>query len=237
VVNPVLVALDLPTLEEAELLARTLRDHVGGFKVGLELLMSEGPDVVSRIADLGLPVFADAKLHDIPITVENAANALASRGARWVTAHVGGGIRMLAAAVAGLNSGSVSGKTGLLGVTVLTSLDEGDLEALGVTRSVQAQTLELARLAQSSGAEGVICSPLEVSSIKSIAPGLKVVTPGIRLEGSGTDDQKRTSTPIEALEAGADMIVVGRAITGAVDPAAAASSIVEMLRSAALLRH
>ena len=234
-VNPVLVALDLPNLKQAEQLARTLKDHVGGFKVGLELLMSEGPDAVSRIADLGLPLFADAKLHDIPNTVQNTARALASRGARWVTAHVGGGTQMLEAAVAGLNSGSGSRSAGVLGVTVLTSLDNEDLEALGVFRSVHAQTLELARLARSAGAEGVICSPLEVASVKSIAPGLKAVTPGIRLHDSATHDQKRTSTPIEALEAGADLIVVGRAITDATDPAAAAFSIVESLRAASLI--
>jgi orotidine-5'-phosphate decarboxylase len=235
VVNPVLVALDLANLEQAERLARALKDQVGGFKVGLELLMSEGPEVVSRIADLGLPVFADAKLHDIPNTVEHAAAALASRGARWVTAHVSGGFQMLEAAVVGLNSGSGAGSAGVLGVTVLTSLDHEDLQALGVYRSVQAQTLELARLAESAGAEGVICSPLEVSSVKSIAPGLKAVTPGIRPNGSDDHDQKRTATPVEAMEAGADWIVVGRAITAAADPVDAALSIVESLRAASLL--
>jgi orotidine-5'-phosphate decarboxylase len=235
VVNPVLVALDLPNLERAEQSARALKDHVGGFKVGLELLMSEGPEVVSRIAELGLPVFADAKLHDIPNTVEHAAAALASRGARWVTAHVGGGIQMLEAAVVGLSSGSGARSAGVLGVTVLTSLDREDLQALGVTRSVEAQTLELARLAESAGAEGVICSPLEVSSVKSIALELKAVTPGIRLHDSDDHDQKRTSTPVEALKAGADWIVVGRAITAAADPVDAALSIVESLRSASLL--
>lgn len=233
--NPLLVALDLPSLEQAEKLARALSDQVGGFKVGLGLLMSEGPEVVSKIANVGLPVFADAKLHDIPNTVENASHALAARGARWVTAHVGGGTQMLEAAVTGLESGSGARSVGVLGVTILTSLDINDLDALGVSRSVEAQTLELTRLAWASGAEGVICSPLEVSSVKSMAPGITTVTPGIRPSGTDTDDQKRTSTPVEALEAGADLIVVGRAITGADDPVDAAAAIIDTLRAASLM--
>lgn len=233
--NPILVALDVPDLARAERLARSLDGYVGGFKVGLELLMGEGPESVARIADFGLPVFVDAKLHDIPNTTERAARQLATHGARWITAHATGGSRMIEAAASGLTAGSEGRKTGVLAVTVLTSLDRTDLDALGVSRPVQTQSVELARLARVAGAEGVICSPLEVASVKALSPEFLAVTPGIRPGGSAQGDQKRTATPVEALRAGADFIVVGRAITEASDPVASASSIVESLRSAALL--
>ncbi len=233
--NPILVALDVPSLTQAESLARSLKGHVGGYKVGLELLMGEGPESVSRIAKIGLPVFADAKLHDIPNTAERAARQLAAHGARWVTAHASGGSRMIEAVASGLTSGSKDGKVGVLAVTVLTSLDQTDLAALGVSGSVQTRSVELARLARNAGAEGVICSPLEVGALKGLFPGFLVVTPGIRPAGSDQGDQKRTATPVGALRAGADFIVVGRAITGASDPVGSAASIVESLRSATLL--
>ncbi|MCZ6519154.1 MAG: orotidine-5'-phosphate decarboxylase [Actinobacteria bacterium] len=234
-VNPILVALDVSDLARAERLARSLDGYVGGFKVGLELLMGEGPESVSRIAGLGLPVFADAKLHDIPNTTERAARQLAAHGARWITAHATGGSRMIEAAASGLAAGSEGRKVGVLAVTVLTSLDQTDLKTLGMPGSVRARSVELARLARRAGAEGVICSPLEVASVKKLSPQFLVVTPGIRPGGSAHGDQKRTATPVEALRAGADFIVVGRAITEASDPVASATSILESLRSAALL--
>lgn len=234
-VNPILVALDVSDLARAERLAKSLDGYVGGFKVGLELLMGEGPESVSRIAEFGLPVFADAKLHDIPNTTERAARRLAARGARWITAHATGGSRMIEAAASGLTAGSEGRKVGVLAVTVLTSLDQADLETLGVSNSVRTQSVELARMARRAGAEGVICSPSEVVSVKALSPEFLAVTPGIRPVGSAHGDQKRTSTPVEALRAGADFIVVGRAITEAADPVASASSIVESLRAAALL--
>jgi orotidine-5'-phosphate decarboxylase len=234
VVNPILVALDVPSLTQAESLARSLEGHVGGYKVGLELLMGEGPESVSRIAEIGLPVLADAKLHDIPSTAERAARQLAAHGARWVTAHASGGSRMIEAVASGLTAGSEDEKVGILAVTVLTSLDQRDLRALGVSDSVQSHSVELARLAGNAGAEGVICSPLEVGMLKGLFPGFLAVTPGIRPGGSDQADQKRTATPVEALRAGADFIVVGRAITGASDPVASAASIVDSLRAAEL---
>jgi orotidine-5'-phosphate decarboxylase len=233
VVNPILVALDVPDLARAELLARSLDGYVGGFKVGLELLMGEGPESVSRVAEFGLPVFADAKLHDIPSTTERAARKLAAHGARWVTAHATGGSRMVEAAASGLSAGAEGRKVGVLAVTVLTSLDQTDFETLGMSGSVKTRSVELARLARVAGAEGVICSPLEVASVKALSAELLAVTPGIRPGGLDQDDQKRTATPVEAVRAGADFIVVGRAITGASDPVASASAIVESLRSAA----
>ena len=233
-VNPILVALDVPSLTQAESMARSLKGQVGGYKVGLELLMGDGPESVSRVAKIGLPVFADAKLHDIPSTAERAARQLAAHGARWVTAHASGGSRMIEAVASGLTSGSEDGKVGVLAVTVLTSLDRGDLGALGVSDSVQTHSVELARLARNTGVEGVICSPLEVGTLKMLFPGLLAVTPGIRPAGSDQGDQKRTATPVEALRAGADFIVVGRPITGASDPVASAASIVDSLRAAEL---
>lgn len=227
-VNPVLVALDLEDLADALSLASSLRPHVGGFKVGLELLMSEGPRAVSEVAALGLPVFADAKLHDIPTTVEHAAFQLARRGARWITAHASGGRAMLAAAVAGLSRGAPT-EAGVLAVTVLTSLDEADLAAVGMSGSAGALSTELAVLAESTGAEGVICSPHEVAAIKTATRGLIAVTPGIRLMETQAVDQKRAATPREALAAGADYLVIGRAITVAPDPVAAAEAIVRSI--------
>lgn len=221
--NPVLLALDLPDLERAEAMARTLIPHVGGFKVGLELMMSEGPEAVSRISSLGLPVFADAKLHDIPNTAGAAARQLAARGARWVTAHAGGGAAMLEAVAEGL------GERGLLAVTVLTSLGEDDLAGTGVTGTVATQVRRLSTLAVSAGAEGVVCSVSEIAVVKEVSTTLLAVTPGIRLNPSRRHDQRRVATPGEAVAAGADLIVVGREITGAADPETAAIEIADLV--------
>jgi len=222
--NPVLVALDLPDMEWAEALARRLVPHVGGFKVGLELMMSEGPEAVSRISSIGLPVFADAKLHDIPNTAAAAARQLGARGARWVTAHAAGGAAMLEAVAESL------GETGgMLAVTVLTSLGEDDLAGTGVTGTVVSQVRRLSALAVSAGAEGVVCSVKEIAAAKEVSTGLLVVTPGIRLDPSHRHDQRRVATPGEAVAAGADLIVVGREITGAADPETAAIEIADLV--------
>ena len=223
--NPLLVALDLSELDAAEHLARSLLPHVGGYKVGLELLMSEGPDAITRIASLGLPVFADAKLHDIPNTAGAAARALSARGARWVTAHASGGQSMLQAVAEGLGDGA-----GLLAVTVLTSMGESELESLGGSETVPTQVRRLAGLALSAGAEGVICAVDEVETVKQVSHELLAVTPGIRTKRDLPHDQRRVATPEEALTAGADLIVVGRAITGSPDPVATAAHIGDLAR-------
>lgn len=228
-VNPVLVALDTPELDEARRVAEDLVSVVGGFKVGLEMIMANGPSAVSDIASLGLPVFADVKLHDIPNTVEKAASQLARRGARWITVHASGGGKMISAAVAGLEHGGAA-HTGVLAVTVLTSLDQSDLVAIGVKRSVKEQVAELAHLADEQGAEGVICSPREVGVVKSHASKLLAVTPGVRLDEGDNHDQKRVTTPVAAMEAGADLLVIGRPITASEAPAESASRILESLR-------
>lgn len=219
--NPILVALDVSDADEAVSLATRLTPFVGGFKVGLELLMGEGPDVIRRVGALGAPVFADVKLHDIPNTVGAAARQLAAAGARWVTVHGGGGREMIEAAVAGLRDGS-GGGAGALVVTVLTSLDGALLRETGIDRSLENQVVAITTLAAQTGAEGVVCSVLEARAAKEAAPFLKVVTPGIRASDAPPDDQKRVATLAEALGAGADMVVVGRAITAAIDVVGAA---------------
>ena len=223
-VSPVLVALDFPTAGEAKDIARDLAPHVGGFKVGLELLFSEGPHIVAEIAAIGLPVLADAKLHDIPNTVRGAARALGRHGARWVTVHAGGGQAMVEEAVAGLASGA-DGPAGVLVVTVLTSLDDDDLASVGIPRRVGDQVEAMTDLAARSGAEGVVCSPSEVGQARMASADLIVVTPGIRDDGGDSHDQKRVTTAEEAIAAGADHLVVGRAITRAADPVEAAQAL------------
>jgi len=229
--NPVLVALDVPELDEAVALARTLSPHVGGYKVGLELLMGHGPPAVAQVAALGLPVFVDAKLHDIPNTVEAAARRLAASGARWVTVHASGGSEMMEAAAVGLHSGTPQAKAGVLAVTVLTSIDEDDLAQSGISGPLEAQVRRLAGLAAASGAEGVICSPHEVRSVKAASDKLLAVTPGIRRLGDEAGDQKRVASPVDALEMGSDYLVVGRSITRAHSPPRAAMEIAEAIET------
>ncbi len=227
VTNPILVALDTRTAEEAVRLAKHVVDHVGGFKIGLGLLHGPGPATISAVAALGKPVFADAKLHDIPTQVGRAARRLGRLGSRWVTAHVAGGEDMLRAAVEGL--GEAGEEAGVLGVTVLTSLDDASLAAVGIAASPGKLVSRMARVASRSGCEGVVCSPREIGIVIEVAPDLVRVTPGIRPLGSGTDDQRRVLAPREAIERGATYLVVGRPITAAPDPAAAAAEITASL--------
>jgi len=223
VTNPVLVALDLSTGDEAEAMARRVLPHVGGFKVGLELLMAEGPEVVGRIGALGLPVFADVKLHDIPNTVGRAMERLGRMRPRWVTVHASGGEAMVRAAVEGLASADPG--AGVLAVTVLTSLTDEDLASIGVAAPARDQVSRLTEVSAAAGAEGVVCSVAEVSVAKRAAPALITVTPGVRPAGSAVGDQRRVATPEEAVRAGSDYLVIGRPITRANDPAAAAEAI------------
>ncbi len=226
--NPILVALDTHSAEDAVRLARSVAGEVGGFKVGLRLLLGPGPATVAAVADLGKPVFADAKLHDIPSQVEPAAKRLGSYGARWVTAHAAGGQAMLEAAESGLAD---IGSGRVLAVTVMTSLTEADLAASGVGATPGRLTARLSKLAARSGCEGVICSPRELGVIADVAPDLVKVTPGIRPDGPAGDDQARVATPVEALGWGADWLVIGRPITAAADPAEAAAAIWAEIRS------
>lgn len=225
---PVLVALDVGSAEEAVRLAKRVAPYVGGFKVGLGLLYGPGPGTVATLASLGKPVFADAKLHDIPSQVERAAAQLGRWGARWVTAHVSGGREMLEAAVAGLAAGA-GGPNGVLGVTVLTSLDEASLAAVGIASTPGKLVSRMARVAAGAGCEGLVCSPLELGVVAAVAPELVTVIPGIRLDAAA-DDQRRTATPTDALERGANWLVIGRPITQAPDPEQAAAAIALAIR-------
>lgn len=220
--NPILVALDFPDLAGAEAMAKDLVNEVGGFKVGLELVSGEGPRAIERIAALGLPVFADMKLHDIPNTVLGAARRISAAGARWVTVHASGGRGMMEAAVEGMGDG------GVLAVSVLTSLSEEDLLSIGIDGDLSTQVVRLGRLGEAAGVEGMVCSPREVSAVRASGISLKVFTPGIRLAAT-SDDQKRTSGPADAVEAGADYLVVGRPITRSDNPVAVAREIAASL--------
>lgn len=221
----VLVALDVPGLDEATALADRLGDVVDGFKVGMELLMTAGPRAIEVIAALGKPVFADAKLHDIPNTVGRAAARIKGAGARWVTVHAAGGREMIAAAVTGM------GGDGVLGVSMLTSLSAGDLTDIAIPVSPSDYVIRMAELCYQAGTEGVVCSPREISAVKAAHPNLVIFAPGVRPAGISTDDQKRVASPQRAAADGADYLVIGRPITRATDPVLSARDIVASLTS------
>lgn len=213
------VALDVETVDEAEALAATLAGHVGVFKVGLELFGAHGPDAVRRIAAHG-PVFLDLKLHDIPNTVGRAASRLADLGVAYLTVHASGGPAMVAAAVDGLGG---SGR--VLAVTILTSMGAGDLEAVGLP-SADVAVPRLAAMATEAGAPGLVCAAPDLPTVRDAVPaGTTLVTPGIRPSGASADDQARVATPGGAIADGATLLVVGRPITRADDPVAAADAI------------
>jgi orotidine-5'-phosphate decarboxylase len=230
--NPIFCAVDRPDLEGALALARAVAPHVGGVKLGLEFFAAQGPRGVEAVAALGLPVFLDLKLHDIPNTVAGAVRGVARLGVAMLTLHASGGRAMLEAAVAA--AAAAPRRPWLLGVTVLTSLDAADLAATGVAAAADEQALRLARLAVSAGLDGLVCSPLEIAGLReALGPAPRIVVPGIRPAAAGGDDQKRTMAPTEALALGADILVVGRPITGARAPAAAAADLARQLRLAA----
>jgi orotidine-5'-phosphate decarboxylase len=224
-------ALDYPTLSEARRGAEHVAPQVGVLKVGLELFLREGPAAVRALDDLGCGLFLDLKLHDISKTVERAVANACELGVRYLTLHCSGGPGMLEAAA----QRAARENTGLclLGVTVLTSLDQSDLLAVGVSDSPGQQAERLARLAQQSGLGGLVCSTEEVQRLRRVVgPDLVLVTPGIRPTGGEAGDQKRVGTPAEAIRQGSSLLVVGRPIRDAGDPAAAAASIVQEIVSA-----
>ena len=228
--SPLFVALDTPSLDHAQALALQVQPHVGGLKLGLEFFSANGPAGVREIAGLGLPIFLDLKLHDIPNTVAKAVASLAPLAPAVLTVHAAGGEAMLAAAKA-----AVPGTCKVVAVTVLTSLDDQDLAAIGVDAAPAEQVRRLAALARRSGLDGIVCSGAEVSSARDEWPDGFFVVPGLRPAGSGTADQKRVLTPADALSRGASLLVVGRPITAAADPAEAARSIAASLGDAAAL--
>jgi len=224
-----IVALDVPTRDQALSLVTALRPRVARFKVGLELFTACGPPLVREILERGGQVFLDLKLHDIPHTVARAAVAATRIGAGMMTVHMCGGSFMARRAVDEVEAHCQIHRTPrpkILGVTVLTSLDQAALESIGVLRPVEDQVVALAELAQQSGLDGVVCSPLEIPMVRqACGREFLIVTPGVRSAGEDSDDQARTLTPRGAMDAGADWIVVGRPVVKAADPLAAAEAI------------
>jgi orotidine-5'-phosphate decarboxylase len=229
VVSRLIIALDVDTEGQAIELARRLEPAADGFKVGLQLLMAAGPRVVDSVAEVGRPIFVDAKLHDIPNTVKQAARGLGARGARWVTVHSAGGPAMIRAAVDGLNETSRS-EAGVLAVTILTSIDPTTMSLLGIAGTLEERVASYASMALQAGAEGVVCSVGECSVLRKALPGVRLFTPGIRGPGQTSHDQARVDTPAAAAAAGADFLVVGRAVTEADDPFEAARAILLEIR-------
>lgn len=227
-VNPIFCALDTSNLAMAQKLAEQLQGHVHGFKLGLEFFLAHGAEGCRKIAGLGAPIFLDLKLHDIPNTAAGAVSALLSLKPGFLTLHTSGGAAMMRAASAAAAKGAHRPR--LLGVTVLTSLDAKDLAALGQDENTAQQVARLAKLAKSSGLEGVVCSPEEAGTLRKIlGPDFILMVPGIRPSWASSDDQKRVMTPKEAMAAGASYLVIGRPITGAENPAQAAKRIIAEL--------
>jgi orotidine-5'-phosphate decarboxylase len=203
-------------------LARRLAPEVGGFKVGMDLFYQGGPAIAQEVVQLGLPVFLDLKLHDIPQTVARGVAAVRGLGVRYLTVHAGGGEAMLRAAQA-----EAGADLRLLAVTLLTSIDAQAAQALGWHETPQEIVLRLARIARDAGLKGYITSGAEASGLRALAPDAVIGVPGVRRAQDAAGDQRRVVTPAAALRAGADLIIVGRPIIGAADPVAAARAFVQ----------
>ena len=235
--NPILVALDFPSASAALAMADTLRGAVGGFKIGSQLFTAEGPSIVRPLADRGDRVFLDLKFHDIPNTVAGAIESASHLGAWMMNVHASGGAAMMAAAAEAADKAAANGRPRplVIAVTVLTSMSAEALTSVGVNKSPFDHVVHLAQLAKSAGMDGIVASPLETAAIReACGPEFLIVTPGIRggsaEQSSGRQDQARTMAPGEAMRAGASFLVVGRPITGAPDPRAAATSIAAEIR-------
>ena len=222
--KPIFVAVDTPDLARDTQLAGAVRDHAGGVKLGLEFFSAQGPEGVRRIADLGLPIFLDLKFHDIPNTVAKAVEAIAPLEPAILTVHAHGGHEMLTAA-----KRAAPPSTKVVAVTLLTSLDEGDLSDLGIERSPADQVVRLAWMARDAGVDGIVCSGEEVAAAHEAWANGFFVVPGVRPAGADVADQKRVVTPARALDDGASVLVIGRPITGAPDPTRAIMDIAASL--------
>ncbi len=231
--NPIIAALDVPTAEQALKLAQEIVPAVGAFKIGSELFTAAGPAIVKKIRATGAAVFLDLKFHDIPNTVAKAVAAATRLDVQMLTLHTSGGFEMMQAAEK--SAQETAQKINLpaplvLGVTVLTSANSDTLAEVGCTANVGAQVKRLANLAVKAGLRGLVCSPLEIADLREfLPPHIQLVTPGIRTGAEKADDQKRTLSPREAIDAGANWLVIGRPIYAAENPRAAAEKILESI--------
>jgi orotidine-5'-phosphate decarboxylase len=220
----IIVALDVPNSSSAVRLVEALGETISWVKVGLQLFTAEGPAIVQAMKIRGLKVFLDLKFHDIPQTAVEAVRSAVVLGANMATIHLSGGSEMVRSAVEACKNSSLL----VLGVTVLTSLDDDQLKEVGVQRTAQEQVLELVALGRRCGLRGVVCSPLEIAALRSkFGRSLTIVTPGVRPPDSSLDDQRRVMTPADAVRAGADFLVIGRPITAAASPREAAVRIAD----------
>ncbi len=223
--SPVFCAIDTPDMEKATALASKLKGHVGGLKVGLEYFVANGPQGYAPFKEIGVPLFLDLKLHDIPNTVAGAVRSVLSLEADFITIHTSGGPAMMKAAADAAKEASGK-RPKILGVTVLTSLDEGDLASVGQDNNTAEQVKRLALLAKENGLDGIVCSPAEVANLREVlGPDFILMVPGIRPTWAAANDQKRIMTPKDAMAAGATHLVIGRPITGAENPTEAAQKV------------
>lgn len=226
--TPIIVALDFPTRDAALALAGRLDPSACRVKVGKELFTRCGPSIVEDLQAKGFEVFLDLKFHDIPNTTAMAVKAAAELGVWMVNVHCSGGLRMMQACREVLEQ-SGGARPLLIGVTVLTSMEQADLADLGLDIDPRQQVLRLAALAERAGLDGLVCSAQEATALKAQSPGLQLVTPGIRPSGSAADDQRRILTPAQAMAAGSDFLVIGRPISQAADPAGALAQVLAEL--------
>lgn len=231
--NPIFCALDTTDLDATTALAHDLGGAVGGLKLGLEFFYRHGAEGYRRIAEAGLPIFLDLKLHDIPNTVAGGLRAVLPLGPAIINVHAAGGRAMLDAARHAVDDFD-GPRPWLIGVTILTSLDDNDLREVGYADRAATQVDRMAALCDACGLDGVVCSPREISGLRAARrPGFRLIVPGIRPADVSTGDQKRVMTPFDAVNIGADVIVVGRPITQAADPVATARAIAQSLPEAA----
>lgn len=225
--NPIICAIDTPEIDEAIDLSSTIKSNVGAVKLGLEFFCKNGPQGVKKVSDSGTPIFLDLKLHDIPNTVERSLASLADINCFMTTIHMLNGRETIKRCV-GLKQENKNLPM-LIGVTILTS--HSDIAEIGIEKTINDEVLLLADIAANEGMDGIVCSPHEISAIKQrFGDDLKIICPGIRPEGSNSNDQKRIMTPREAVDLGADYLVIGRPITTAHDPEKISSEIVKSLK-------
>jgi orotidine-5'-phosphate decarboxylase len=228
IINPIICAIDTPNILEASTLTTSIKPYIGAIKLGLEFFTANGKAGVAEMAECGLPIFLDLKFHDIPNTVAGAIKSTSGLNILMMTVHTTGGSEMLKRAVEAAHdiAHANGSRPMIMGVTMLTSLDNQDLDDIGIKHNIDQQVLHLAELAEKSGLDGIVCSPQEIDLVHSqMGNTLKLVVPGIRPAGSKSDDQKRTLTPKEALNAGANYLVIGRPITAQNFPSYAAEAI------------